>query len=94
MNKFAQVFYSFANKKVIDGCICKTCNEAKHCHFLASVNFTSILLVAFLYESVFQSFNDSLTVIFWQRGIGAKAARKMLVKLTTGQTFFCEEPSY
>ncbi len=47
------------------------------------VNFTNILLEPFLYERVFQTL-PPLTV--WLCNFfGAKAARKMLVRLTTGQ---------
>ena len=48
------------------------------------VNFTNILQAAFLYKSVLSSFSV-LTfrfVIFWRKEIGAKAACKLLVKLT------------
>jgi len=51
----------------------------------AGVNFTNILRAAFLYKSLLHSFY-LLTVslsIFLQKNNGAKAARKMLVKLTT-----------
>ena len=50
------------------------------------VNFTNILRAAFLCESLVSSFSV-LTfrfVIFGRKEIGAKAARKMLVKLTPG----------
>ena len=47
------------------------------------VNFTKILRAAFSYESVLSSFSllRARFVFFWQKKIGAKAARKMLVKL-------------
>ena len=51
------------------------------------LNFTNILRAAFLYKSAFWSFY-LLTVWvcnFFQKKIGSKAARKMSVKLTTGQ---------
>ena len=51
------------------------------------VNFTNNLRAAFSYESVLSSFSV-LTfrfVIFQRKEIGAKAARKMLVKLTPGR---------
>jgi len=50
------------------------------------VNFTNILRAAFLYESFLCSFYV-LTIwacIFLQKVFGAKAAHKMLVKLTPG----------
>ena len=49
------------------------------------VKFTNILRPAFLYASVFSAFMclQFGFVIFWQKEICAKAARKMLVKLTT-----------
>jgi len=42
---------------------------------------------SFLYESFFHSFMclQFGFVIFWQKEFGAKAAHKMLVKLTPGQ---------
>ena len=48
------------------------------------VNFTNILRAAFSYESLLSSFSvDTLRFdFFWRKEIGAKAARKMLVKLT------------
>jgi hypothetical protein len=52
--------------------------------FASGVNFTNILRAAFLYESFLRSFYV-LTIwvcIFWQKDFGAKAAHKMLVKLT------------
>jgi len=46
------------------------------------VNFTNILQAAFLYESFLPSF-----FMFWQNDLGAKAAHKMLMKLTPGTTY-------
>jgi hypothetical protein len=49
-----------------------------------TVNFTNILQAAFSYQSSLRSFY-LLTigfVIFWRKDFGAKAAHKMLVKLT------------
>jgi hypothetical protein len=51
------------------------------------VNFTNILGAAFSYKIFLRSFCE-LTfgfVIFWQKDFGAKAAHKMLVKLTPGR---------
>jgi hypothetical protein len=51
-----------------------------------TVNFTNILQAAFSYQSSLHSFYV-LTIwvsIFWQKDFGAKAAHKMLVKLTPG----------
>ena len=49
------------------------------------VNFTNILRAPFSYESLLSSFSvDTLRFdFFWRKDIGAKAARKTLVKLTT-----------
>jgi hypothetical protein len=51
------------------------------------VNFTNILRAAFSYESGFEAFHflQFGLVFFWQKNICAKAARKMLVKLTTAR---------
>ena len=48
------------------------------------VNFTNILLAAFSSENVFEAFLclQFGFVLFWQKEISAKAARKLLVKLT------------
>jgi hypothetical protein len=50
------------------------------------VNFTNILRAAFSYKSFLHSFMclQFGFVIFWQKYLGAKAAHKMLVKLTPG----------
>jgi len=48
--------------------------------------FINILCVPFLHESALRSFSLFLQicfVIFWHKNIGAKANRKMLMKLTT-----------
>jgi len=50
------------------------------------VNFINIILKPFLCKSALQSFS-LITVLlfnFWTKNIRAKAARKMLMKLTTG----------
>ena len=55
-------------------------------------NFTNILSAAFLYTSVFAALMclKYWFVIYWQKEFNAKAARKMLVKLTKGwQTTVC-----
>jgi hypothetical protein len=52
---------------------------------IPNVNFINILLVPFSVESVLRSF-PLVTVWlynFWRKNIGAKAARKMLMTLTT-----------
>ena len=56
----------------------------------AGVNFTNILRAPFSYESLLSSFSvDKLRFdFFWRKDTGAKAARKTLVKLTTG--FLCK----
>jgi hypothetical protein len=46
--------------------------------FRPGINFTNILGAAFSYKSF---------VLFWHKNICAKAAHKMLVKLTTGINF-------
>jgi len=46
---------------------------------------TKILYMPFLYKSALHSFSQFGFVIIWQKKIGAKAAHKMLMKLTTGQ---------
>jgi hypothetical protein len=53
------------------------------------VNFTNILQAAFSYQISLRTFYV-LTIwvcIFWQKDFGAKAAHKMLVKLTPGVKF-------
>jgi len=55
---------------------------------LTGVNFINILHETFLYKSALCSFSLIGLVIFWQKIIGAKGARKMLMKLTTGGKFF------
>ena len=49
------------------------------------VNFANILRAVFLYKNVLHSFYMLIFgfIIFWQKEIGAKAARKMLVNLST-----------
>jgi hypothetical protein len=51
---------------------------------LLGVNFTNILRAAFLYQSSLHSFHVLTICVckFWQKDFGAKAAHKMLVKLT------------
>jgi hypothetical protein len=51
-----------------------------------TVNFTNILHAAFSCKSFARSFLnlDLRFVLFWRKNIGAKAVRKMLVKLTPG----------
>jgi hypothetical protein len=51
-----------------------------------TVNFTNILQAAFYYQSSLCIFYvlTVMFVIFWQKDFGAKAAHKMLVKLTPG----------
>jgi hypothetical protein len=51
------------------------------------VNLTNILLEPYLYKSVLCSFSLVSFVIFWCKNIGAKAACKMLVKLTPVANF-------
>ncbi len=49
--------------------------------------FHQYFMSIFLYEVVLQSFSIITLVgfiILWQKNIGSKASRKMLVKLTTG----------
>jgi hypothetical protein len=50
------------------------------------VNFTNILRAAFSYESFLHHFYVLTIWVcnFWQKDFGAKAAHKMLVKLTPG----------
>jgi hypothetical protein len=54
----------------------------------SGVIFTNILHAPFLYESIFCIFYLLTTQLgnFLAQEYGAKAARKMLVKLTTGQS--------
>ncbi len=55
-----------------------------------TANFTNILQAAFSYQSSLRTFYV-LTIwvcIFWQKDFGAKAAHKMLVKLTPGRLKF------
>jgi hypothetical protein len=47
--------------------------------------FTNILCAAFLNPSFLGLY------FFWRKNIGAKAALKMLAKLTTGDNFWCTE---
>jgi hypothetical protein len=56
----------------------------------AEVNFTNILRAAFLYKSFLRGFIclQFGFVIFWRKDFGAKAAHKMLVKLTPGGSRF------
>ncbi len=51
-----------------------------------TVNFTNILQATFSYQSSLRTFMclQFGFVIFWQKDFGAKAANKMLVKLTPG----------
>jgi hypothetical protein len=51
-----------------------------------TVNFTNILQAAFYFQSSLRTFYvlTIMFVIFWQKDFGAKAAHKMLVKLTPG----------
>jgi hypothetical protein len=51
---------------------------------IPGVNFTNILLAAFSYKSSLCSFYvlTIWVVNFWRKDFGAKAAHKMLVKLT------------
>jgi hypothetical protein len=51
-----------------------------------TVNFTNILCAAFSYQSSFAAFMSLQFgfLIFWRKDFGAKAALKMLVKLTPG----------
>jgi len=50
------------------------------------VNFTNILRAAFLHERFCAALMclQFMFVIFWRKDFGAKAAHKMLVKLTPG----------
>jgi hypothetical protein len=54
-----------------------------------SVNVTNILRAAFSYEIFLRSFYVFTIWVcnFWQKDFGAKAAHKMLVKLTPGVNF-------
>ena len=51
----------------------------------AGINFTNISYAAFIYAKVTQNFSvvTVCVCIFWQKDIGTKAARKMLMKLIT-----------
>jgi len=51
-----------------------------------AVNFTNILQAAFPYQSSLHTFYVLTIWVcnFWQKDFGAKAAHKMLVKLTPG----------
>ncbi len=65
------------------------CHFSSNQSFSPSDNFISILRVPFLFESVLHSFS-LLTVwfcSFWRKNIGKKAARKILMKLTTGHLY-------
>jgi len=59
--------------------------------WLPGVNFINILHWNFLYKIVLWRFSllQFGFVVFWHKNIGAKAARKMLMKLTTGHTTSC-----
>ncbi len=50
------------------------------------INVINALWAHFLYKSVFAAFLQFqlALVIFWQKNIGTKAARQMLMKSTTG----------
>ncbi len=54
------------------------------------VTFTNILLTVFSNRIVLLSFSFITVgfVIFWHKEIGTKAARKILVKLTTAENTF------
>jgi hypothetical protein len=57
----------------------------KFCELQPNVNFTNILLAAFSREcfcTAFMCFVLFGFVFFWRKDFGAKAAHKMLVKLT------------
>jgi hypothetical protein len=53
-----------------------------------TVNLTNILKAAFSYQSTLRTFYVLTIWVckFWQKDFGAKAAHKMLVKLTRGTT--------
>ena len=55
----------------------------------AGVNFINILWAPFSFKSVLRKFSEFTiwVVISWQKKISAKAAGKMLVKLTAGVNF-------
>ncbi len=58
----------------------------------SGVNFINILHEPFRYETLLRSF-PLITVgfvIFWQKNIGEKAARKMLMKLATDAMYVIE----
>ncbi len=59
------------------------------------VNFINILFATFSYESVllqlFSSYRQFAFVIFWCKNIDAKAAHKMLMKLTTEYIENCHD---
>jgi hypothetical protein len=60
------------------------------CQFLPpGVNFTNILSAPFSYKSFLRSFYvlTYWACNFWQKNFGAKAAHKILVKLTPGGNF-------
>jgi len=50
----------------------------------AGVNFINILINTYFYESILRTFSPLSFVVFLAKKIGEKAARKMLMKLTTG----------
>jgi len=51
------------------------------------INFINILCSNFSYKSALNSFSLVTVWILWRKNIGAKAACKMLMKLTTGVNF-------
>ncbi len=57
------------------------------------VNITNILRAAFSYESFLRSFYVLKIWVcnFWRNDFGAKAAHKMLVKLTPGNSLIHED---
>jgi hypothetical protein len=57
-----------------------------------TVNFTNILQAAFSYKVLCAPFMclQFRSVNFWQKELGAKAAHKMLVKLTSGLLYWVE----
>ncbi len=63
---------------------------AQNLSLRAGVNFINILCVPFLYKSILHSFSLIavwLCIFFWRKNISAKAACKMLMKLTTSGQF-------
>ena len=67
----------------VAGAVCTSCSVTSRCQF--HQHFTA----PFSYKSLLSSFSvDKLRFdFFWRKDIGAKAARKTLVKLTTGVNF-------